>query len=210
MHQLACLGHAEAGVGRALFSRHGDLDHRRPIAGTDAAYAFHGGLHAVVRQALLQGAKHLVRSLRQAARVEAHLDLGTSVTLCGGANDWLGGSGGLPARQEVANGGWHFLGRGKADRFILNPHYGSQRAAAQAGDPLDSESSLSIGVRALGDMQVAAQGVLDPFGAAHVAGGAVAHMDDVLAARLVPEHVVESRDPADRRRRDLRGRADTL
>ena len=53
----------------------------------------------------------------------------------------------------------------------------------------------AIGVRALGNAQVAAQGVLDPFGAAHVAGRAVAHMDDVFAHRLVPEHVVEGRHP---------------
>ncbi len=126
----------------------------------------------------------------------------------GSADGWLGGNRALPARQEVADCARHLLGRRVADRLLLDPHHRGERAAAEAGDALDGEAPLGIGVRAFGNAQVAAQGVLDPFGAAHVAGRAVAHMDDVLAARLMPEHVVEGRDPANRRRRDLRGRAD--
>ena len=198
----------QPGVSHTRPARHGDLDHRRPIAGPDAADAFHRGVHAALRQALLQGMKDPIRSFRQAARVEADLDLGAAIAACGGADGWFGGDCALPARQEIADRARHLLGRRVANRLLLDPHHRRERAAAEAGDPLDGESPLGIGVRALGNAQVAAQRVLDPLRPAHVAGRAVAHVDDVLAARLVPEHVVERRDPADRRRRDLRGRAD--
>src|ERR1019366_7489415 len=128
----------------------------------------------------------------------------------GGVGDWFSGRSVLPARQEVANGAWHLFGRRVADRLILDPHYRSERAAAEAGDAFNSEPPLGIGVRALGNAQVAAQRVLDPLGPAHVAGRAVANMDNVFAARRMPEHVVEGRDPANRCRRDLRSRANAL
>ena len=64
----------------------------------------------------------------------------------------------------------------------------------------EGELAVRIGVRARGNVQVTAQGVLDAFRAGHMAGGAVADVDDVLAHRLVPEHVVERGDAGDRRR----------
>ena len=74
-----------------------------------------------------------------------------------------------------------------------------QRAAAQAGDLLDREQALGVGVVALGDAQVALQGVLDQLRALHVAGRAVADADDVLADRVVAELGVEGGDALDRR-----------
>ena len=76
LHQLAGLGQRKPGIGHARLARHGDLDHRRPVAGPDTPDAFHRGFRPILRQALLQGMKDPVRSFRQAAGVEADFDLG--------------------------------------------------------------------------------------------------------------------------------------
>ena len=85
-----------------------------------------------------------------------------------------------------------------------------QRAAAQAGDFLDGEQPVGVGVFTVGKPQVKLQGVLDQPRAFHVAGGAVANADDVCPHRPVPKLGVESRYAGDRGGRDPREVADAF
>ena len=72
------------------------------------------------------------------------------------------------------------------------------------------EQPVGVGVVAVGDLQPPLEGVLDRLRAFHVAGRAVADVDDVAADGPMAELGVERRDAHDRRRRDVGQLADPL
>ena len=94
-------------------------------------------------------------------------------------------------------------GREMAVGDAVDLHDGGQRAAAEAGDFLDGEQAVGVGVAAGGDAQPPLEGVLDQLRALHVAGRAVADVDDVLADRMMAKLRVERGDADDAGGRDL-------
>ena len=116
---------------------------------------------------------------------------------------------GLLVPEEIVQHLGHGLAGQMAVGDAVDLHDRGQRAAAEAGDLLDGEQPLGVGVLALRELQVPAEGLLDQLGPFDVAGRAVADVDDVPADRPVAELVVEGGNAGDRGRRDLRQLADT-
>ena len=101
---------------------------------------------------------------------------------------------GRPSRSCREKGLDHFAGAVPVEvavGHVVDLDHRGQRAAAEAGDLLDREQALGIGIAAAGDAEVAFQGVLHQFRAFHVASRAVADADDVLADRPVAELCVK-------------------
>ncbi len=138
------------------------------------------------------------------------MDFSGTVLRLGRALNRLLGRASVGVGEEVPKGARQLLRRGVADGFVVNAHHRPQRTAAEAGHRLDSELAVRIRVGARSDVQVSAQGVFDAVGSRYMAGRAVADVDDVLADRRVPEHVVERRDTGNRGGRDLRVPADVI
>ena len=93
---------------------------------------------------------------------------------------------------------------------VVDLDHRGQGATAQAGDLLDGEQALGIGIAAGPDAEMTLQGVLHQFRAFHVAGRAVADADDMLADRPVAKLCVKCGNARDSCRRDLRQPADSL
>ncbi len=96
--------------------------------------------------------------------------------------------------QEILDHLADHRGREPSVGDAVDLHDRGQRAAAEARDFLDREQPVGIGVVAAGDFQPAFEGVLDQLGPFHVAGGAVADVNDVLPDRTMAELVVERRN----------------
>ena len=64
-----------------------------------------------------------------------------------------------------------------------------KRATAQAGNFLDSEQALAIGILALIDFQLPFQCILNQSGTLHMTRGAMANLDNVPPNRPVPNRV---------------------
>ncbi len=79
---------------------------------------------------------------------------------------------------------------------VTQADHRGQRAGAHAVDGLQGEEPVGRGV-AHGDLQFLAEGLEHQRRAGHVAGGAHAHVDDVLAHRLQTELAVEAGHPVD-------------
>ena len=143
-----------------------------------------------------------------AARPQADADLAHRAVVC--CRRQIGGPAFAVLREKGLD---HLAGAVRVEvavGHIVDLDHRGQRAAAQAGDLLDREQPLGIGIVAAADAQVAFQGVLHQFRALHVAGRAVADADDVLADRPVAELCVKCGNARDRRRRDLGQPADSL
>src|ERR1035438_1330922 len=123
LNEFAGLGLGQPCVSHTGPPWNGDLDHWRLVTCPDASDTFHRCVRAAQLQAPLQGMKYPISSLRQAARVEADLDLGAAVVIGRGTEGWLRGDRALPARQEVADCAWHLLSRRVTDSLILDPHH---------------------------------------------------------------------------------------
>jgi hypothetical protein len=93
--------------------------------------------------------------------------------------------------------------------FILHHDHRSQGATAHAGDRIQGVLHVRR-VLAVLDAKPRLQRLGEALGAAHVTGGAVAHLDDLLAHRVEPELGVESDHSVELRLGHLRGRRDTF
>src|SRR5262249_36007072 len=114
----------------------------------------------------------------------------------------------LRAGQEVPDRAVHGArGQVAVDR-VVDLDDGRQRAAAEAGDLVDGDFALGVGVLVVRDAAAQADAVDDQLRALHVAGRTDADIDRVAAGRLVAELGVEGRDARDARGRDLGGLAD--
>ena len=117
----------------------------------------------------------------------------------------------LAVLEEVVEDFRHSGGRHVAVGNLVDLHYGGQRAATQAGHFFQRKQALGIGVLPISRYpQVILQGILDQFGALHVASRAMADADDMLPDRMMAKLRVEGGDPGDRRGGDLGQLADPL
>src|SRR5204863_4752349 len=102
----------------------------------------------------------------------------------------------------------HSAGREIAVDRVVDLDHGRQRAAPEAGDLVDGDLALGVGILVVRDAAVQADAVNDEIRALHVARGADADIDRMAARGLVAKLRIERRDAGDARRRDLRRFAD--
>ena len=76
-------------------------------------------------------------------------------------------------------------------------HHRRQRAATEAGDRLDRENALGVGVVGQVNLEVAQQRLVHRRRAPHMAGRAVAHADAMQPGRAQAKLPVESGDAGD-------------
>ena len=186
------------------------FDQRRLVAHADAADPFHHGRRAAFGQRVFDRAMDLAASLGDAARAEPDADFAHVA-----AEDDRPRRAVRPRRsfcccRKSSSTSPTIVGREPAVGDAVDLHDRGQRAAAEAGHLLDREQPVGVGVVAVGDLQPPLEGVLDQLGALHVAGRAVADVDDVSADRAMAELGVEGRHAHDRRRRDVGQLADPL
>ena len=110
----------------------------------------------------------------------------------------------LPVLRKSSSTSRTCRGREPAVGHAVDLHHRRQRAAAQAGDLLDGEQAVGVGVLAVGDVRAAAASA-SWTSPAPLTWQAVPWqtLDDVLADRAVAELRVEGRDAGDGGRRDL-------
>ena len=162
---------------------------RRLMAHPHAADLLHHRRGPGGGQGAADGLMDFPAALGHAARTQADADLAHRAVMHGR------GQIGRPALAVVREKGLdHFAGAVRVEvavGHVVDLDDRGQRAAAEAGDLLDREQSLGIGIVAAADAEVTFQGVLHQFRAFHMAGRAVADADDVLADRPVAELCVK-------------------
>ncbi len=82
-------------------------------------------------------------------------------------------------------------------------HHRGQGAAADAEDLFHRIEAVGAGIVAPADLQVVAEGVVDPFGTLDVTSRAVANTDEILAYGAVSKLRIKRRDARDLGKRDL-------
>src|SRR5262249_18052671 len=105
----------------------------------------------------------------------------------------------LLARQEVPDRLVDGARGQIAVRGAVDLHHRRQRAAADAGDLVDRDLALRVRVLVRRDPAAQLDAVDDQLRALHVAGGADADIDRMLAGGLMAEFRVERRDAGDAR-----------
>jgi hypothetical protein len=112
--------------------------------------------------------------------------------------------------EKVAHHFREFLGADVTVGVLVQLDHGSQGATAEAGDTLDGELALRIGVFTGSDVELPAQGFFDAVGTGHVTSGTMADVDDVFPDGAMPELVVEGGNTPERGGSDLGDGADPL
>src|SRR5581483_2003233 len=164
---------AQTCIDSIYFSGSDHLDHRRAMTHADAAHALDGNLGPGLSRAFLQCVKQPVAALGHAAGTESDVNSGRTVRPRQKFFGRTGEFGRLFGLQKLGDDLWCASGSQMAGGRFANPNHGCQRAATQAGDWLDGEQSLRVGVFAGLDMKVTSEGIFYSFGAGYVTGCAV-------------------------------------